>query len=153
MSRNTILLIHHQQSQSQSQSYFKTGGLPSITSSWRLTTSNFIFQLNTCCYSSYVTSSLRIGCVSRLQLLLVLANTVILMSESFGTHDHILLSHIRDSPNLEGQVTVFLSPRNRMAWLYPEALGSFFISSYYSQGGDIRSRLHMGYPSAIDTNF
>jgi hypothetical protein len=52
------------------------------TSPLRLTTSNFIFQLNTCGYSAYVTSSLTKGWVCRLQLLLVLAR-----SESRGTHD------------------------------------------------------------------
>jgi hypothetical protein len=30
---------------------------------------------------------------------------------------------IRDSPNLEDQVPVFISPRNRVAQLYPRALG------------------------------
>jgi hypothetical protein len=40
--------------------------------------------------------------VCRLQLLLVLASTVILGSESLGTHDHMLLSQIRDFLNLEG---------------------------------------------------
>jgi hypothetical protein len=41
------------------------------------------------------------GQVCRLQLLLVLASAFILRSESRRTHDHILLSQIRDSPNLE----------------------------------------------------
>jgi hypothetical protein len=41
---------------------------------------------------------------------------------------------IWDSPNLEGQVPVFISPRNRMAQLYPRALGSLFVASYDSQG-------------------
>jgi hypothetical protein len=59
------------------------------------TTTNFIFQLNTCGYSPYVTSSLTRGCVCRLQWLLGLASAVIL-SESRGTHDHILLSKIRE---------------------------------------------------------
>jgi hypothetical protein len=54
-----------------------------------------------------------------LQLLLVLASAVILGPESCGIRDHILLSQIRDSPNLEGQVPVFISPRNRVARLYP----------------------------------
>jgi hypothetical protein len=36
----------------------------------RPTTSNFIFQLNTCGYSPYITSSLKRGWVCRLQLLL-----------------------------------------------------------------------------------
>jgi hypothetical protein len=40
--------------------------------------------------------------VCRLQLLLGLASVVILGSESRETRDHILLSQIRDSPNLEG---------------------------------------------------
>jgi hypothetical protein len=35
---------------------------------------------------------------------------------------------IWDSPNLEGQVPVFISPRNRVAQLYPRALGSLFLS-------------------------
>jgi hypothetical protein len=40
------------------------------------------------------------------------------------THDRILLSQIRDSPNVEGQVPVFISPRNRAAHLYPKGQGS-----------------------------
>jgi hypothetical protein len=40
--------------------------------------------------------------VCHLQLLLVLASAVILGSQSRRTHDHILLSQIRDSPNVEG---------------------------------------------------
>jgi hypothetical protein len=70
------------------------------------------FQLNTCGRSSYVTSSLMRGWVCRLQSLLVLASAVIFKSESRGTHEHILLSQIRDSPNLEDPVI-------------PQALGSF----------------------------
>jgi hypothetical protein len=31
---------------------------------------------------------------------------------------HILLSQIRDSSNLEGQVPVFISPKNKVAQLY-----------------------------------
>jgi hypothetical protein len=61
----------------------------------RLTTSNFIFQLNTWDYSPYVTSSLTTGWICRLQLLLAFASTVILRSNSCGTHDHISLSQIR----------------------------------------------------------
>jgi hypothetical protein len=84
--------------------------------------------------------------VCRLQLLLVLASAVILGSESGGTHDHILLSQIRDSPNLEGQVHIFMSPRNRVAQLYPQALDSLLIACYDSQGygGGIQTRLHAG---------
>jgi hypothetical protein len=112
----------------------------------RLTTSIFVFQLNTCGYSPYVTSSLTRERVCRLQLLLVLASEVILRSESRGTDDHILLPEIRDSPNLEGQVPVFISPRDSVAQLYPQALSSLFVASCHSQGygGGIRPRLHMG---------
>jgi hypothetical protein len=76
--------------------------------------------------------------VCRLQLMLVLASAVILRPESRGTRDHILLSQIRDSPNLEGW--------NRVTRLYPQALGSLLVASYDSQGyaGGIRTRLHSG---------
>jgi hypothetical protein len=117
----------------------------------RLTTSNF-FKLNTCGHSHYVTYSPTRGWVCCLQLLLVFASAVILMFESRGTHDHILLSQIRDSPNLEGQVTVFISPRNSVARLYSQALSSLFVASYDSQGygGGIRPRLHMGFSNDRD---
>jgi hypothetical protein len=82
------------------------------TSPLRLTTRKFVFQLNTCGYSFHVTSSRHRGWVSRLQLLLVLASAVILRFDFRRTHDHILLSQIRDSPNLKGQVPVFVSPKN-----------------------------------------
>jgi hypothetical protein len=112
----------------------------------RLTTSNFFFQLNTCGHSRYVTSSLTRGWVCPLQLLLILASAVNRESESRGTHNHILLPQIRDFSNLEGQVPVFISPTNRVAQLYPQALGSLFVASYDSQGygGGIRPRLHTG---------
>jgi hypothetical protein len=57
---------------------------------------------------------------------------------------HILVSQIRDSANLEGQVFVFMSHRNKVTQLYPQALGSPFVASSDSQGygGGIRTRLH-----------
>jgi hypothetical protein len=84
--------------------------------------------------------------VYRLQLLLSLPSAIILGSETRGTHDHILLSQIWDSPNLEGEVLVFISPRNRVAQLNPRALGSLPVASYDSQGygGGIRTRLLRG---------
>jgi hypothetical protein len=78
----------------------------------RLTAKNF-FQLNTCVDSPYVTSSLTRGWVCRLQLLLAFVSALILMSESRRTHEHILLSQIRDSPNLD--------PRS--PYLYPQGTG------------------------------
>jgi hypothetical protein len=73
----------------------------------------FVFQWNTCGHCPYVTSSLTRGWVCRLKLLLALSSAFILMSESRRTHDHILLSQIRDSPNLE--------PRS--PYLYPPGTG------------------------------
>jgi hypothetical protein len=107
----------------------------------------FFFQPNTCVYNPYVTFSLTRGWVCRLQLLLVLASAVILRSGSHGTHDHILISQFRDSANLEGQVPVFISPRNRVARLYTQALRSIFVVSYDSQGygGGIRTRVNMSF--------
>jgi hypothetical protein len=109
-------------------------------------TTRFFFQQNTCSYSPHVIFSLTRGWVCRLQLLLALASAVILGFDSHGTHDHILLSGIRDSPNLEDQVPLLISPRNKVALLYPQALGSFFLTSYDSQGygGGIRPRFHTG---------
>jgi hypothetical protein len=52
-------------------------------------------QLRVCWYG---TLSLMRGRVCRLQLLLVLASSIILGSESLGTWDHILLSQIWDFP-------------------------------------------------------
>jgi hypothetical protein len=78
--------------------------------------------------------------------LLNLASAVTLGFEYGGTHDHVLLFQIQDSTNLEGQVLVFISARNRVAQLHPQALGSLFVSSYDTQGygGVIRTRLHAG---------
>jgi hypothetical protein len=50
------------------------------TNPLRLTTSNIIFQMNTCGYSPFVTSSLTRVWVCRLQLLMGLASAVILGS-------------------------------------------------------------------------
>jgi hypothetical protein len=85
-----------------SQSYFTTGGLWPISWSWRHIPWNsraaIFFQLHTYGYCPCVTSSLMSGWVCRLRSLLALASAVILRSESRGTHDHVLLSQIRDSP-------------------------------------------------------
>jgi hypothetical protein len=54
---------------------------------------------------------------------------------------------IRDSANLEGQVSIFIPPRNRVAQIYPDAPGFLFVTSYDSQGygGGIRPFLHTGF--------
>jgi hypothetical protein len=51
-----------------------------------------------------------------------------------------------DSHNLEGQVPVFISPRDRVAQFYPRALGALSAASYHSQGygGGCLTLLHTG---------
>jgi hypothetical protein len=83
------------------------------------------------------------GCICRLQLLLALASSVILRSESGGTHDYILLSQIGGSLNLKDRFPTFISPQEQGAQLYLQGLGSLFVASYDSQDYDgyIRTRL------------
>jgi hypothetical protein len=100
----------------------------------RFTTTNFILQLNSCPRIPYVTSFLTRGWVRSLILLLAFSSAVILRAESRGAYYHILLCQIRDYPKLVGQVPVFISPRNGVALLYSQALGSLFVASYDSQG-------------------
>jgi hypothetical protein len=109
----TWLLQKTQLQLCQSLSYVKADGQstslfrykdPSGTQDWIFVTAR---QLQVCWCGA---PSLTLGGVCRLQLLLALASAVILESESCDTHYHILLSQIRDSPNLEGQVPVFISP-------------------------------------------
>jgi hypothetical protein len=102
---------------SQSQSYVTTDGQLTCLSWYQAPISgprpDYFYRqtLRFCCCGS---PSLTRGWVCRLQLLLALASEVILGSESPGTHDLILLPQIRDSPNLEGHVPIFISPRNRV---------------------------------------
>jgi hypothetical protein len=60
--------------------------------------------------------------------------------------DLILLSLIGDSPKLEDEIAVFISPKNRVAQLYLQVLGPLFVASYDSRGyrGGIRPRHHTG---------
>jgi hypothetical protein len=48
-----------------------------------------------------------------------LASAIILGSESRGIHDHISLSQIRDYPNPEGHVPVFIPPKDRVPGYSP----------------------------------
>jgi hypothetical protein len=52
---------------------------------------------------------------------------------------------LESKPNLEDQVSVFTSPSDRVAQLYPQALGSYLFAFYYSQGygGGILTLLHI----------
>jgi hypothetical protein len=91
--------------------------------------------------------SLTRGRVCNLLLPHSLASAVPLGSESHGTQHHILLYQFLRLPNLDAQVPVFISPRNRMAHLYSWALGALSVASYDSQGygGGILTHLHTGY--------
>jgi hypothetical protein len=74
--------------------------------------------------------------VCPLQLLLVLASAVILVSQSLGARDHILLSQIRDFPQRRGPGPHIYIPQEQGGPVYPQELGSFFVASYDSQGCD-----------------
>jgi hypothetical protein len=87
-----------------------------------LVTSNFFFSLNTCFHGPYITSSLTRGWVCSLQFLLTLASAVNLRSKSRGTHDHILLSQIRDSPNLEAGPRIYI-PQEQGGPVIPPGTG------------------------------
>jgi hypothetical protein len=82
-------------------------------------------------------------CNLLVQLLLGLARAIPLWSKSRRIQT-IFYCLIWDSPNVEGRVPVFISLRNKVAQLYPRALGSLSDASYYSQGygGGIVTHLH-----------
>jgi hypothetical protein len=108
----------------------------------------FFFQLNSCVNRPYVTSSLTRGRVCRLQLLPASPAQSFSCPESREAHDHFPLFQLRDSPNQDTTgPQIYMHPRNRMARLYPQALGSLFVSSWDSQGygRDIRPRHHSGF--------
>jgi hypothetical protein len=66
-----------------------------------------------------------------------------------------LVSQIRDSPNLEGQVPVFVSPPEQGGLVIPPGTGFPFVASYDSQGyaGSIRPGLHRGWSSLKCSGF
>jgi hypothetical protein len=112
------------------------------TSLLRLMTSN-VFLI--CCHSSCVTSSLTRGWACRLQLLLVLAGTVILRFESRWAHDHIFCLRFEIPPTWRAR-SPYLYPPGKGFPLIPRALNSRFFASYYSHGygGGVRPCLHTG---------
>jgi hypothetical protein len=73
-----------------------------------------------------------------LQLLPVLASAVILGSESRGTHDHILLSPIRDSTQPGGSGPRIYIPKEQGGPVIPPGTGFLFVASdWQSYGGGI----------------
>jgi hypothetical protein len=103
----------------------------------------FFRQLRVC---YFLAPSLTRGRVCNLLLLLVLANTVRLGSESHGTQDHILLSQFLRLCQPGGAGPRIYIPQDRVTQIYPRALGFLSVASYDSQGygGGILSHLHMG---------
>jgi hypothetical protein len=102
-----------------SESRRMTGNLPIISLGDKpLQTQDhtLLFQLDPCGHNPNVTSSLARKWVRLLQFLLAFASGNILGSESQGPHDHILLSQIRDFPNMKGHVPVFTYPRHCLAF-------------------------------------
>jgi hypothetical protein len=88
-------------------------------------------------YCQTVAGLLMWGALSHERTGLVLASAVILGSEFRRSHYHILLSQTRDCSNLQAQVPVFTSPRNR------GGTGPPFRGSG-GRGGIIHSRLYAG---------
>jgi hypothetical protein len=81
------------------------------------------------CY--FVAPSLTRGRICNLlvQLLLGLSRAAALRSKSRRTHGPYFTVSFEFPSNLEGQVPVFISPRNREAQLYPRTLGFLSFAS------------------------
>jgi hypothetical protein len=80
--------------------------------------------------------SLTRGCICNLfaQLLLGPASSVTLRSMFHRTHYHILQSHLKTPKTWRVRSPYFYLLRNRVAQLYPRALGSRSVASYDSRG-------------------
>jgi hypothetical protein len=121
-----------------------------VTSPLRLTTSNFIFQPNTCDYSPYVTSSLTRRWICHLQLLLVLHSAVILRSEP-----HFTVSDPR-FPQPGGPGPCIYIPQEQGHPAIPPGTGcriwgshSFVYEEYYLLGYKLIVRLGRKYRSHL----
>jgi hypothetical protein len=96
----------------------------------------FVFCLDNC---GFLDMGLPL-CNLLVQLFLGLDRAATLWSKSRRTHDRILLQPGGPGPLL-------ISPRNRVAQLYPRALSSLFVAFYESQGygRGILTHLHTGH--------
>jgi hypothetical protein len=113
---------------SQSQSHIATDG-QSVSKSWCRAQSGAhdqivitVWQLRSCFYGA---PSLTRGRVCLLYMLLALASTVFLASESLGTRDYILLSQIWDFPFCR------LLRLERSRWRYSTPPPHGFLFSLY----------------------
>jgi hypothetical protein len=127
MSRNSKSKSHYDR-QSVGQSVLVSGAHLRPATNF---SSSLKFSSDSCVSCNFVAPSQTRGLVCNLlvQLLLGLVRAVTLGSKSGRTHGHILLS-LWDSPYMEGQVPVLISLRNKVAQLYPRALGSLSVVSY-----------------------
>jgi hypothetical protein len=121
---NTELSYEYQMSQSELlyDWRFTADQFVLETNPLRPTTSNFIFQLNTCGYNPYVTSSLTRGWVCRLQLLLIFGSAVICGSESRGAHDSRLSQPGGPGPRI-------YIPQEQGGPVIPPGTGFLFVAS------------------------
>jgi hypothetical protein len=128
---NYLLTSHNSESDLLCDWRFTANQFVLAPSPLRPTTSIF-FQLDNCGYSPYVPLSLTGGCVRRLHLLLTLAIAAILGSESCGTHDHILLSQIRDTPQPGGPGPRIFIPQEQDGPVIPPGTGFPFLLTFSS---------------------
>jgi hypothetical protein len=103
----------------------------------------FFIQLQVC---YFVAPSLTRGWVCNLLLLLCLASSVPLGSESRGTRDHILLTQFIRLLQPGGTGSPIYIPQKQGGPVIHPALGSLFVASYDSQdySGGILTCLHTG---------
>jgi hypothetical protein len=85
----------------------------------------------------FLAPSLTGGRVCNLQLLLVLASAVPSGLNPTGLKTIFYCPNSWDSPNLEGQVTVFIPPGNRVAQIYAWALGYILIDQLIMLFGQV----------------
>jgi hypothetical protein len=113
----------------QKDYYWQIHSKSELLYDWRFTANHFVlapsplipndqyfFQMSAYGYSPYITFPLTGGWVCRLQLLLALATAVILRSPA-GLMTIFYCLRFKTPPNVEGQVPVCISPRNRVAQL------------------------------------
>jgi hypothetical protein len=123
--------IYDRQTAGQSGSHLDPMGSHGQTSS--------VFWLTTAGFLMWSALSVeRTGLLITVQLLLGLTSAVLLGSESRWTKTLFHFPSFWDSPNLEGQVPVYVSPRNKVAQLYPRVP---FPHLLWLEGYDASSRL------------
>jgi hypothetical protein len=114
-----------------SQSYFTTGGLPPISSSWRHALwnsrhSNLIFQLNAWGYIPNVASSMTRELVCHVQLLLALVSAIfssLSLSNLCSPHDLVETLF----PAVFSYGVTWLLLRKRVYWPFPSKDGLFWF--------------------------